>query len=416
MKILFFTHYFPPEGNAPASRTYENARRWVRAGHEVTVVTCAPNCPEGVVYEGYRNRLWQRETMDGIDVRRVWTYIAANEGTVRRIANYVSYMVSAFLYSFCLRRPDVVVATSPQFFCGWAGVLFRFFRRVPFVLEIRDLWPESIEAVGALGNRRILRLLEWLEAVMYASADRIVTVGDGYRRRLVEKGVADERIEVIMNGVDRELFEPRPPDGELKRRYGLEGKFVCGYTGTLGMACGLEVALEAAEKLKASGVDDIAFLLVGDGASRKDLDARAKERGLDNVVFTGRQPKERMPDFLAILDVALVHLRKTDLFTTVMPSKIFEAAGMGRPILNGVGGFAAEFIERAGAGINFEPENADALVEALLRLRRDPALRAACAESGRAYVIARFDRDKLAADYMETLRSVAGREETAVCG
>lgn len=416
MKILFFTHYFPPEGNAPASRTYENARRWVRAGHEVTVVTCAPNCPEGVVYEGYRNRLWQRETMDGIDVRRVWTYIAANEGTVRRIANYVSYMVSAFLYSFCLRRPDVVVATSPQFFCGWAGVLFRFFRRVPFVLEIRDLWPESIEAVGALGNRRILRLLEWLEAVMYASADRIVTVGDGYRRRLVEKGVADERIEVIMNGVDRELFEPRPPDGELKRRYGLEGKFVCGYTGTLGMACGLEVALEAAEKLKASGVDDIAFLLVGDGASRKDLEARAKERGLDNVVFTGRQPKERMPDFLAILDVALVHLRKTDLFTTVMPSKIFEAAGMGRPILNGVGGFAAEFIERAGAGINFEPENADALVDALLRLRRDPALRAACAESGRAYVIARFDRDKLAADYMETLRSVAGREETAVCG
>ena len=415
MRILFFSHYFPPEGNAPASRTYENCRRWVRAGHEVTVITCVPNCPDGVVYDGYKNKLYAREVVDGIDVRRVWTYIAANEGTVRRILNYVSYMVSAFLFSFLVKRPDVVIATSPQFFCGWAGVLSRFFRRVPFILEIRDIWPESIVAVGAMSNRRLVRVLEWLERIMYSSAGRIVTVGDGYRRRLLEKGVPAERISVVMNGVNRELFNPRDPDEELKRRLGVEGKFICSYSGTIGMACGLGIVLEAAQKLKERSITDIIFMLVGGGASRKDLEALARERQLDNVIFIGRQPKDRMPEFLAISDVCLVHLRKTDLFTTVMPSKIFETAGMAKPIINGVGGFAAEFIEKAGAGINIEPENSDQLIEALLRLRQAPDLREAYGNAGRAYVIAHFDRDKLATDYLETIHAVVHDKDMAEC-
>lgn len=415
MRILFFSHYFPPEGNAPASRTYENCRRWAAQGHEVTVVTCAPNCPEGVVYDGYRNRLIQREVVEGIDVRRVWTYIAANEGTVRRIANYVSYMLSAVLHSCFIRRPDVVVATSPQFFSGWAGVLFKRLRRVPFVLEIRDIWPESIVAVGAMGNRRLISFLERLEADMYAAADRIVTVGDGYKRRLVEKGVPHTRIDVIMNGVSRDLFTPREPNEALKRRLGLADKFICSYTGTIGMACGLDVVLDAAEMLKARGMNDVAFLLVGDGASRRALETRAHERGLDNVVFTGRQPKEMMPDFLAISHVCFVHLRKTDLFTTVMPSKIFEAAGMAKPIINGVQGFAAEFISKSGAGVNIEPEEAGRLVETIIELRADPERCTRYGQAGRDYVLAHFDRDHLAADYLRILECVAKGDKQGPC-
>ena len=163
MRILFLSHYFAPEGNAPATRVHGLTRRWVRDGHDVTVVTCAPNVPSGVVYEGYRNRWRQREKTEGVDVVRVWTWMAPNAGTVRRILNYLSYMVTATLAGLRGPRPDVVIATSPQFFCGWAGVFVSRLRRRPLVLEVRDLWPESIVAVGAMRDSRIIRSLEWLE-------------------------------------------------------------------------------------------------------------------------------------------------------------------------------------------------------------------------------------------------------------
>ena len=408
MRILFFSHYFPPEGNAPASRTYENARLWVRAGHDVTVVTCAPNVPNGVVYPGYKNKLRQEERVDGIRVVRVWTYIAANEGFLRRILNYVSYMVSACFFSLFLKRPDIIIATSPQFFCGWAGVIASRLRRVPFLLEIRDIWPESIQAVGAMKKGRGVRFLEWMELKLYAAARHIVTVGEGYRQRLMEKGVEEKKISVIMNGVNKEMFSPREPDLALKAKWGLEGKFVCSYVGTIGMACALDVTLRAGAILKERNRDNIVFLLVGDGASRKNLEEEAGRRGLGNVIFTGRQDKSMIPAFLSITDACLVHLRKTDLFTTVMPSKIFEAAGMARPILMGVGGFAADLVREAGAGICIEPENERQMVEALERMADDPALCRSMGQSGHDYIVARFDREKLAMDYIaliERLRS-----------
>jgi colanic acid biosynthesis glycosyl transferase WcaI len=195
VRILFLTHYFPPEVNAPATRTFEHCVRWARAGHDVTVVTCAPNCPGGVVYPGFRNA-WrpQVEWVEGVRVVRVWTYLAPNAGTVRRILNYLSYMASAVLASLRLPRPDVVIATSPQFFCGWAGVLVARMKRRPLVLEIRDIWPESIRAVGAIRRRPLLRLLEKLERRMYLAADHVVTVGQGYRERILQRADVADRI------------------------------------------------------------------------------------------------------------------------------------------------------------------------------------------------------------------------------
>ena len=194
MHILFFSHYFPPEVNAPASRTFEHCKRWVAAGHRVTLVTCFPNCPDGVVFAGYRNRLRQVEKVEGIRVIRVWTFIGANAGFARRIANYVSYMLSALLHGLFVRDVDVVVASSPQFFCGWAGVLHHWLRRRPFVLEIRDIWPESILVVGAMKKSHIIRLLERMEIWMYGAASFIVTVGEGYREQIISKGAAATKV------------------------------------------------------------------------------------------------------------------------------------------------------------------------------------------------------------------------------
>lgn len=411
MKILFLSHYFPPEVNAPASRTYEHCVRWARAGHDVTVVTCAPNCPDGVVFPGCRNRLCRQvEEIDGVRVVRVWTYLAPNSGTMRRIVNYLSYMFAAVLASIRLPRPDVVVATSPQFFCGWAGVIVSWLKWRPFVLEIRDIWPESIRAVGAMRSGLLLRLLERLEKWMYQAADHIVAVGRGYRDEILKKVDVRDRISVITNGVDLGLFDPAGLNGEVGHQYGLEGKFVCSYVGTIGMAHGLEVVVEAARLLKEEGRRDVAFLIVGDGARRQHLADEAKRLGVDDMVlFTGRQAKEQMPAILAGSDACLIHLRGCELFGTVIPSKIFETMAMGRPIIMGVDGDARDIVMDAGAGIEMEPDSPESLVQCIEKLTDSPTLAAEISRSARTYVARHYNRDELAARYLRLLEQVAGR-------
>lgn len=409
MRILFFSHYFPPEGNAPASRTFDHCTRWAAAGHEVTVVTCAPNHPRGRLYPGYRNRPRQVEYMEGVRVVRVMTYLAANEGAWRRTANYLSYLAAAVPAGLLEPRPDVVIATSPQFFCGWAGVLASRLRRRPFLLEIRDLWPESIAAVDAMRSRTALRLLEKLERGMYRAARHIVTVGDGYRARLIERGVEPHRISVVMNGVDRTRFFPREADRDLAGRLGVAGRFVVTYCGTIGMAHGLEVVLRAGRLLIERGRRDVVFLLAGDGARRRELRDAAARSGLDNVIFAGRLDTGIIPEVLSLSDACLVHLRSSPTFTSVMPSKIFEAAAMARPVILGVDGFARTFVENAGCGVYVEPEDERGLVEAILRLAADAALRERLGRAGLDLAGA-CDRDRLAERYLATIAQVASPE------
>gem|GEM_PF-23868 len=415
MRILFFTHYYPPEVNAPATRTYEHCVRWAKAGHDVTVVTCAPNCPDGVVFSGYKNRLLRQvEMIDGVRVIRIWTYIAPNAGTVRRIANYVSYMVSAVLACIRLKRSDVVIATSPQFFCGWAGVFASWLKRSSFVLEIRDIWPESIEAVGALQNRRLLRFLEWLERMMYRSANHIVAVGNGYRDKILEKVAVKDRISVITNGVDLNFFKQREPDLNLLKKWGIQDKFVCSYIGTIGMAHGLEVTLEAAKILKQKGRTDIAFCLVGDGASRERLQEEAKEAGVDDVViFPGRLPKDQMPSVIASSNACLVHLKGCQLFGTVLPSKIFETMAMGRPVIMGVRGEALNIVLEAKAGLEMEPDSAESLVESVEKIADAPNLATELSQAARDYVAKHYNRDILAKRFAQLLADVTSTKKTS---
>ncbi|HUT91819.1 MAG TPA: glycosyltransferase family 4 protein [Thermoguttaceae bacterium] len=409
MRILFLSHYFPPEVNAPAIRTFEHCIRWARAGHDVTVVTCAPNCPDGVVYPGYKNRLRRQvEFVDGVRVVRVWTHLAANDGTVRRIVNFLSFMLSAVLASIRLPRPDVVVATSPQFFCGWAGVLVSRLKRIPLVLEIRDIWPESIWAVGAMRNRWLRRILEMMERWMYQSADHIVAVGEGYRANILEKVSIPDRISVIPNGVDVRRFVPRQPDAEFLRTWGLENKFVCSYVGTIGMAHGLEVVLEAAKILRQKGRHDISFCLVGEGSQRKRLEEEANQAGLNGMVaFTGRQPKEQMPAILASSHACLVHLKGCRLFGTVIPSKIFETLAMARPVIMGVRGEARDIVMEAGAGVEMEPDSPESLAQAVETLADNPDFASRRGQAARDYVVKHFNRDELAARFLRLLRRLA---------
>jgi glycosyltransferase involved in cell wall biosynthesis len=403
MHILFLTDNFPPEVNAPASRTHEHCRQWVRQGHSVTVITCAPNFPAGRVYDGWRNKGWQVGELDGIRVIRVWSYITANEGFVRRVLDYVSYMATATLASLFVRRVDVVVATSPQFFTAVAGWLVGGFKRVPWVFELRDLWPESIKAVGAMKESPTIRLLERLELFLYRRAARVVSVTESFRRNLGQRGIDTGKIDVITNGVDISRFSPRPKDAALEASLGLQGCFVAGYVGTHGMAHGLETLLEAAQRLTAHPQGRrIRIVLLGDGARKAALKAQAAQMALDNVVFIDSVAKDEVARYWSLLDVSIIHLRRTELFTTVIPSKLFECMGMGIPVLHGVKGESAEIVEREGVGIPFEPEDAEQLSQLLLRVSSEPGnlanMRERCLSAAQ-----RYDRGALAQRMLDSL-------------
>jgi glycosyltransferase involved in cell wall biosynthesis len=407
MHILFLSDNFPPEVNAPASRTHEHCRQWVAAGREVTVITCAPNFPKGRVFDGYRNALWKRETVDGIRVVRVWSYITANEGFVRRVLDYVSFMIAATVASLFVRKVDVVIGTSPQFFTACAAWMVGALKRRPWIFELRDMWPESIKAVGAMKDSAAIAWLEKLEMFLYRHATRIVSVTHSFRRKLGERGIDTGKIDVITNGVDITRFSPRPKDETLLRELGFEGRFVAGYIGTHGMAHALETLLLAAQRVKAlPGGDAFRFLFLGDGARKAELKAQAAQMGLDNVVFVDSVPKEDVARYWSVLDASIIHLRRTELFTTVIPSKLFECMGMGIPVLHGVAGESAEIVEHEGVGRVFEPENVDQLVSELVRMRDDAALRAGCQRNGLA-AARRYDRQTLALQMLGVVERAA---------
>jgi len=367
----------------------------------VTVVTCVPNHPKGKVYEGYKNKLYQAEVVNGIKVIRLWSYVTANEGFVKRTLNYVSYLVAVILALPFLPKIDVVISTSPQFFCGLAGYPVKLFKRVPWVLEIRDLWPESILTVGAIKNKAIIRVLEWLESFAYRKANHIVPVTDAFKTYMVKKGIADNKITVIKNGVDLSFYEPDKVkvSDTLAGEYG--GCFIASYFGTHGMAHHLETILEAAEILKDRS--DIKFLLIGDGAEKARIRKMKEEKDLTNVIMLDQQPKAMMPEFWAISDVSLVLLKKSDLFKTVIPSKIFESMAMKRPIILGVEGEVKQMLDESGAGVAIEPENAQQLAQAVVSLADNKEYMKSCGEKGRAYVTSHYDRTVLAGRYINIL-------------
>jgi len=367
----------------------------------VTVITGVPNTPDGIVYQGYKNRLYQWEEIGGIRILRVWTFITPNKGIIRRTLNFITFMLFSMLGALLVREGDIVIATSPQFFCAIGGYILSRLKHLPFIMEVRDLWPESIIAVEAFNNRNLIKVFEKLEMWLYEKAKCIVVVTESFKEIIAKKGIPKRKIYVVKNGVDLDFYDPTISGRAIRKELKLNNKFVVSYIGTIGMAHALYQVLDVAQKLRSA--HDIIFLIVGSGALRESLVHDKEKRNIDNVSFLGKQPKEKTPFFYAASDVCLVPLKKDPLFKSVIPSKIFEIMAMAKPIILSVDGEAREILETAKAGIYVEPENVGQLAGAILKLRDDKKKCVELGRKGREYVEKCHNRDELANMYLSIL-------------
>jgi glycosyltransferase involved in cell wall biosynthesis len=374
------------------------------------VITTAPNFPEGRLFDGYRNAWRNAEDMGAIRVIRVKSYITANEGFLKRTLDYVSFMVMGGLAALFHPRPDVVITTSPQFFCAIAGWVVTRLRKLPWVFELRDLWPASIVAVGAMKKSWVIRWLEWIELRMYRDADAVVSVTHAFKADLTRRGIDPRKIDVVLNGVDLSRYRPIPKDEALLNRFNLREKFVVGYVGTHGMAHALDRVADAATILRDH--PSIVFLFAGAGAKRAELEETVRVRQLANVRLIPSQAKALMPRLWSVHDLALIPLRNQELFTTVIPSKIFEAMAMGTPVLVSVPeGEATRLVKEAGCGVLVPPEDPQAMADAIVRLERNPDEHVRLRAAGLA-AVSQYGRDKQAALMLHVLETVCGKIRT----
>lgn len=370
MNILFFSDNFPPEVNAAATRVYERACYWVEWGHQVTIIASAPNYPQGKVYKGYKNKWYQVEYIDGIKVIRVKTFMARNSGFLLRILDFMSYMVMASIIGMLQKKPDIIAVTSPQFFAAVGAWFVSFGRRLPFVLEIGDMWPASIVASGAMGQSRVIKFLEKVELFLYRRASQIIVLSAEFKRDMIKRGINANKITIALNGVDLPRYKPMSRNIELEKKYSLQNSFVIGYIGTFGMSHALDSILSAANMLKNNL--DIKFIFVGDGAMRQKMLAIKKASGVTNVLIIDPQPKNIIAKYWSLCDIALVSLKNDPIFAGAIPSKIFEIMGMGLPILlSAPPGEASHIVEKNKVGIHVSPEDPNSLVKAILQIKNN---------------------------------------------
>jgi colanic acid biosynthesis glycosyl transferase WcaI len=412
MKILYVSQYFPPEMGAPAGRAAELSRLWAEDGHEVTVLTGFPNHPTGSVPPEYRRkfrRLVARESYHDVNVVRTWLLPFPNRRTYERILNYSSFCLSSATTGMFLHQPEVVIATSPQLLVGLAGWWLARCNGAPFVFEVRDLWPESLAAVG-IGNQSSLlhRSLAKIAGFLYRSCDRLVVVSPAFKEYLIEHWqVPAEKIFVVENGVETSLFSRLTPNSSIRRALSAEDRFIASYIGTIGNAHGLETVLEAAALLR-ERAPQVLFLFVGEGAEKARIVSLARSRGLRNVRFVGQQARERIPAYVTASDACLVLLKKSELFKTVLPTKMLEFMSCARPVILGVDGHARRVMEQANAGIFVTPEDPIALADGVMRLASDPTLRDFLGRNGRQHVLQHFSRQNTAKLYLDVLQDLLG--------
>jgi glycosyltransferase involved in cell wall biosynthesis len=410
LKILYISQYFPPEMGAPSARVSELARHWVAAGHEVTVLTGFPNHPDGVVRPDYRERFWRgfcREDFHGVKVLRTFLLPFPNRKPYERILNYTSFCISAAMAGSFVGCPDVVIATSPQLLVGLSGWWASRVKKVPFVLEVRDLWPESLVGTGVGQETSLMyRSIGKVASFLYRRADSIVVVTPSFRDHLVRAwNVEPEKIDVVQNGVETALFSPQESASEIRAQLGLASKFVVSYIGTLGLAHGLETLVAAAERLQ-TVAPQVLFMLVGEGADRERILSLAQSKQLTNLVFVPQQPREKIPAYISASDACVVMLKDKEVFETVIPTKMLEFMSCARPVILAVRGQAKRVLEAAGGGICIEPDNPQALCSAILQLQQSPALCAEMGKYGRNYIVRELSREKTAMQYLSTLKAL----------
>jgi len=404
LRILLVTHYFPPEIGAPQARLSEMAREWTETA-DVTVLTGMPNHPTGIIPDAYRGALRRVERIDGLRVVRTWLYATPNEGMVKKTLGHLSFMVSSVVLGLRSSGPaDVVVVSSPTFFSIFSAWVLARSKRARLVVEVRDLWPAIFVELGVLTNRTVIRALERLELWAYGQADQVVVVSEGFRDDLLRRGVPATKVHTIRNGADVQRFvpggDPRPGRITLGAS---DGELVVLYIGAHGISHGLDTVLDAAAILRGQ---PIRVGLVGEGAQRAALVDRVGAEGLDNVAMLPGVPREEVPELLAAADLCLVPLRDVPLFSTFIPSKIFEYLAAGKPVIGALRGEAASILSEAGQLV-VPPDNPVSLAQAIVELAGDPSARARMANDGRQYVTEHFDRRVLADRYRAILAECA---------
>ncbi len=402
MHVLLIHQGFVSPDDAGGTRHYEFGKRFVAAGHDFTIVASDISYFKGQKHEGERHQEY-----DGVQVRRAWTYNSLHRSFVWRVVAFLSFMVSAIGEGLRVRKVDVVVGTSPPLFQGVSAWLVALLRGKPFVLEVRDLWPEFAIDMGILTNPILIWMSRRLEMFLYRRAHHIIVNSPAYRTYLIERGVASGKITFIANGVDPQMFESLLSGDNLRQQWNLDGKFVVTYAGALGMANDLDTVLEAARQL----ADDpqIHVLIVGDGMQRRHLEQRTLELGLGNVTFTGARPKTDMPQILALSDVCLATLKDIPMFRTVYPNKVFDYMAAARPIVLGMDGVIRDVIEASGGGIAVPPGDAGAIAAAVRELSRDQHRGREMGEAARDYVREHFHRDTHARQFQALMEATSTR-------
>ena len=388
--ILFVSRYYSPEKAAAAVCVSETAKRLVQLGHEVTVLTTFPNYPTGIVALEYQGRMREEETIDGVRVVRVWSYLTANKGFLKRIVAQLAFgCLAPFLAGKKVGNPDVIIVGSPPLFNVIAARYLAWRKCVPLVFWVADLWPESAVQLGALRNQLLIKLSEWLEWSTYQRSGIVWAVTQGMYDTLIRRGLSPERVFLLTNGVDTDKFRPLP-QAAARAELGWDDRFTILYAGTHGLTHGLTTLLDTAERLQER--KDIRFVFAGDGAEKAHLITDAERRGLKNVTFLDPLPHDRMPQLLAAADVCVAHTRKLKVFEGMLPIKMYEAMSCGRPMLLALNGEARVLAEQeAGGAIYVEPENPEALANAVIHLYEHPKIAKLLGLRGREYVTKNYD-------------------------
>ncbi|GMR25124.1 MAG: glycosyltransferase family 4 protein [Ignavibacteria bacterium] len=411
MKILLITEYFPPEIGAGSNRAFELSKRWIEKGASVTVITGFPDYPDGIIPDEYKNYKFLQEEYQGINVIRTYTVAAPNRGILKRVISFSSFMFSSVIQGTkASHKQDILMATSPPFSVGIAGYIISRLKRIPFVFEVRDLWPESIIQLGQLRNKFIIKILESIERFLYKKSIHIVPVAESTIAVLKEKGISKSKITVIKNGVNLNEVISQQKDGELRAKLGLNRKTIVSYIGTLGLSHALDKVLETAKLL--SKKKELGFLIIGDGAERENLLKKSRQYDLQNVCFIKKVEKEKIASYYSVSDILLVPLKDLPIFKKVIPSKLFEIMAFEKPILISVDGEARSVVESANSGIYVNPEDPNDLKEKILYLVDNSELAAELGRNGRKFVEEYFDRQKLADDYLDLLSSLIKYDNT----
>ncbi len=401
MEILLITENFYPETNAPAKRLFEHAKEWVKLGNKVTVLTGVPNVPKGRVFNGYKNKIYQSEKIDGIKIVRVWTFIAKNEKFVLRTLDFISFMFSSFFFGLFIKKHDKIIVSSPQFLPVISGFIIAKIKNIPFILEIRDLWPESIVALGAMKkNNYIIKILDAIAKYIYRKSELIIVVTKAFKDKLINMGINKDKITIIENGFNFDNnLTPNKSIEAIQQEYNISNKnFTVSYIGTVGMSHGIGVILKSAKLIK-----DVNFLIIGEGAEKESLQQIAKDEKINNIVFIDNINWQEIVNINQIISANLIHLRNLELFKTVIPSKIFESMALKKPILAGLIGESLDIIKQSKSGLEVKPEDANSLVEKIMQMKNNKTLCDQLANNGFKLVQDRYNRKTLAQKMIERI-------------